>query len=148
MIVLLYSYMQKRSSTWVGIFLGAVLTVSAGTIAFYASQYLVGVNEDVEMPIGAEVPSVTAWQTVTIGGIVSFEIPSTCRLGTDAKWMSLICPTTENDQPTPEMSFVLEGNAVSVYRYENLETPYWDHVIASMKIVQPMTRDITINVQK
>ncbi len=88
------------------------------------------------------------WQTVTVGGVVTFEVPAACSLGSGTKAINLVCPTDENPEPLPEMTFWIEGDTVSVRRYENLETPYWDHIVASMEVTQPMTRDITINIQK
>jgi len=88
------------------------------------------------------------WQTVTIGNVATFEIPSTCRLDSGAGNAHLICPTAENSQPIPEMNFSSDGITVNVHRWEGLETPYWDHIVGSMKVVQPMDHDITINVEK
>ena len=127
--------------------IGVVMTVVAMVIGFFTARYL-GVSDDVELPIGTEVDGVSEWQTVTIGGVVSFEIPKACKLDPGAGNAYLICPTAENDQPTPEMNFSSDGVTVNVHRWEGLESPYWDHIIASMKIIQPMSRDITINVEK
>ncbi len=88
------------------------------------------------------------WKTVTIGGVVTFEIPSECTLDPGAGNAYLICPTAENPTPTPEMNFSSDGITVNVHRWEGLDTPYWEHVVGSMKVVQPMERDITINVEK
>jgi hypothetical protein len=88
------------------------------------------------------------WKTVVIGEMVSFEIPTSCTLGSSPTFINVVCPTAKNDQPLPEFSFVIDGSTVNVRRYENLESPYWDHVVASMSVVQPMTRDITINIQE
>lgn len=139
--------MIKHSPVWKGILIGVALTVAAGAVAFIVSRYL-GVSDDIVLPIGTEVPGVTAWQTVTIGGVVNFEIPSTCTLDPGAGNAYLICPTANNDQPTPEMNFSSDGITVNVHRWEDLVSPYWDHIVASMKVVQPMERDITINIEK
>lgn len=139
--------MIKPSLVWKGILIGVTMAVAAMVIGFFVARYL-GVSENIILPIGTETDGVSAWQTVTIGGVVTFEIPKTCKLDSGAGSSYLYCPTAENDQPLAEMVFSTDGSTVNVRRYENLETPYWDHIIASMKIVQPMTRDITINVEK
>ncbi len=90
----------------------------------------------------------TAWKSVTIGGIVTFEIPVECTLDPGAGNAYLICPTDENPTPTPEMKFSSDGITVNVRRWEGLETPYWDHIIESMNVVTPMERDITITIEK
>ena len=125
-----------------------VLTMAVAVVVTVVSMRFAGVSDDVVLPIGTEAPGVESWQTVTIGGIVSFEIPKTCTLDPGAGNAYLICPTAGNDQPTPEMNFSSDGITVNVHRWENLESPYWDHIVASMKVIQPMTHDITINVQK
>ena len=79
---------------------------------------------------------------------MTFEVPSICHVNPGAGSRYLVCPTEENPQPIPEMFFSSDGQTVNVYRWENLESLYWDHIVASMKVVQPMTRDITINIQK
>lgn len=139
--------MNKLSPQWKG-FVYGVLTMAVAVVITVVSMRFAGVSDDVVLPIGTEAPGVESWQTVTIGGIVSFEIPSTCTLDPGAGNAYLICPTAENPQPTPEMNFSSDGITVNVHRWEGLETPYWDHIVASMKVVQPMTHDITINVEK
>lgn len=89
-----------------------------------------------------------AWKTITIGGVATFEVPETCITDPGAGTTYLACPTDENPTPTPEMTFSSDGVTVNVRRWEGLESPYWDHVIASMTVLQPMTRDITINIDK
>lgn len=138
--------MIKHSPVWKGILIGVALTVAAGAVAFIVSRYL-GVSDDIVLPIGTEVPGVTAWQTVTIGGVVNFEIPSTCTLDPGAGNAYVICPTEAIPDPIPEVHFSSDGMTVNVRRTA-ITSPYWDHVIASMSIVQPMMRDITINVEK
>lgn len=97
------------------------------------------------------------WKTVTIGGAVTFEIPVACALSVDSNDLididfttvsHLVCPTEENPTPTPEMTFWSGISTINVRRYENLETPYWDHIVGSMNVVQPMRSDLTINIQK
>lgn len=89
-----------------------------------------------------------SWKEVTIGGIVTFEIPVECTLDPGAGNAYLICPTEENPTPTPEMNFSSDGITVNVRRWEGLETPYWNPIIESMNVVTPMERDITITIQK
>ncbi len=102
---------------------------------------------DIMGPDEAEAPSAD-WQTITIGGVVTFEVPAACHIDPGAGNAYLVCPTEENPTPTPEIHFSSDGQTVNVRRWENLESPYWNHMVASMKVVQPMTRDITINIQK
>lgn len=104
--------------------------------------------ENAFAPTVASSDDTVSWQTVTIGGIVTFEIPKDCSLDSGAGNAYLVCPTADNSQPTPEMKFSSDGTTVNVRRWENLESPYWSHIIGSLKIVQPMTHDITINVQE
>ncbi|MFA6018061.1 MAG: hypothetical protein WCT28_03440 [Patescibacteria group bacterium] len=116
-------------------------------VAFLATYFVMRTPAVDSLDAQSPVEEIT-WQTVTIGNIVTFEIPSTCQLDPGAGNAYLICPTAENAQPTPEMNFSSDGITVNVHRWEGLETPYWDHIVASMKVVQPMTHNITINVEK
>lgn len=136
--------MKKSSSfRYIAVYVLAALVIVESAILLFCSSV-----SDAFAPTVSSLDDTVSWQTVTIGGIVTFEVPSTCRLGIDPKWINLVCPTEENNQPIPEMTFILEGDSVRVARYENLETPYWNHIVGSLKIIQPMTDDITINVQK
>lgn len=120
--------------------------MAVAVVITVVSMRFAGVSDDV-IPSGTD-GTETTWQTVTIGSIVSFEIPKACQLDAGAGNAYLICPTAENPQPTPEMNFSSDGITVNVHRWEKIESPYWDHVVASMRVVQPMTHDITINVEK
>ncbi|MEK7632667.1 MAG: hypothetical protein AAB473_02655 [Patescibacteria group bacterium] len=139
--------MIKQSLVWKGVLIGVAMTVVAMVIGFFTARYL-GVSDNIGIPVDDEASSAIDWQTVTIGGIVEFEIPDTCRLGPGAGNAYLICPTEAIPDPTPEAHFSSDGSTVNVRRWENLNPPYWDHMVASMKVVQPMTHDITITVQK
>ncbi len=139
--------MNKLSPQWKG-FVYGVLTMAVAVVITVVSMRFAGVSDDMVLPVGTEVSGVSEWQTVTIGSIVSFEIPKACQLDAGAGNAYLICPTAENDQPTPEMNFSSDGITVNVHRWEKIESPYWDHIVASMKVIQPLTHDITINVEK
>ena len=139
--------MNKLSPLWKGFVFG-VLSMAVAVVITVVSMRFAGVSDDVVLPVGTEAPGVELWQAVTIGGVVSFEIPKACKLDPGAGNAYLICPTETNPTPTPEMNFSSDGITVSVHRWESLESPYWDHIVASMKVLQPMERDITINVEK
>lgn len=122
--------------------------VAIGAVVAFLATYFVMRTPTVDSSDVQNTVEEITWQTVTIGNIVTFEIPSTCQLDSGAGNAYLICPTSENTQPIPGMNFSSDGITVNVHRWEGLETPYWDHIVASMKVVQPMTHNITINVEK
>ena len=88
------------------------------------------------------------WQTVEISGVITVEIPVACSIDPGAGNHYVVCPTAENPTPTPELNISSDGTTVNVRRWEGLDTPYWEHVVASMNVVQPMERAITINIEK
>lgn len=140
--------MKKASSLrYIAVYVLAALVIVESAILLFGTSV-----KNAFAPTVSSSDETVSWQTVTIGGIVMFEIPKDCTLksgtGTDAGTGYLICPTADNSQPTPEMTFSSDGTTVNIRRWENLESPYWNHIVASMKVVQPMTDDITINVQK
>jgi hypothetical protein len=88
------------------------------------------------------------WQTVNIGGVVSFQIPPNCHAEPGAGSTYVTCPTADNETPTPEFVFSSDGVQVNMKRWEDMESPYWKDVLASMKVIQPLNRNIQINIQK
>jgi hypothetical protein len=123
-----------------------ILGAGVAMIGSYLGILTLGTRSEMLSPSASD--DGVAWQTVTIGGIVTFEVPKDCVLDPGAGTAYLVCPTEENDQPLPEMAFSSDGVTVNVRRYENLESPYWEHIVASMSVVQPMDHDITINIQE
>ncbi len=87
-------------------------------------------------------------QTILIGGVVSVEIPSTCFTEPAAGSTYITCPTAENETPTPEMVISSDGIQVNVRRWEGLESPIWDEVVASLRVLTPLDRAIQINVDQ
>ena len=88
------------------------------------------------------------WQTVDISGVITVEIPSMCTIDPGAGNHYVVCATAENPTPTPEMNLSSDGMTMNIKRWENLDSPYWDHVIGSIHVVQPMTHNVTITIQK
>jgi len=86
------------------------------------------------------------WQEIQAGGVVSFLIPPGCQGDPGAGSNYIVCPTEDNPTPTPEMVISSDGITVNVRRWEGMESPYWDQVIASMHVMTPVNRDITINI--
>lgn len=136
---------MKKASSFrnIAVYVLAALVIMESAILLFGSSV-----RDAFAPTVSSPDDTVSWQTVTIGGIVTFEIPVTCHLSEARGFSSLYCPTDDNDQPIGEMVFSSDGTTVNVGRYENLETPYWNHIVGSLKIVQPMTHDITIHVQE
>lgn len=88
------------------------------------------------------------WKTVQIGGVVNFQIPPNCVADAGAGSTYISCPTPGNDSPTPEFVFSSDGIQVNMRRWENTESPYWKDVLASIKLIQPLTHKIQINIDK
>ncbi len=88
------------------------------------------------------------WKTVNIGGVVSFQIPPNCNAEPGAGSTYVTCPTPGNETPTPEFVFSSDGIQVNVKRWEEMESPYWNEMLASLKIIQPLNRKIQINIDK
>ena len=88
------------------------------------------------------------WQTVNVGGVVSFQIPPNCHAEPGAGSTYVTCPTAGNETPTPEFVFSSDGIQVNMKRWEDMESPYWKDVLASMKVIQPLNRKIQINIDK
>lgn len=139
-----FCYMKKSSSfRHVAVYVLAALVIIESAVLLFGSYV-----EKAFAPTVSSSDDTVSWQTVNIGGIVTFEIPKDCTLDSGAGTHYLICPTADNAQPTPEMKFSSDGITVNVRRWEGLESPYWNHIVGSLKIVEPMTHDITINVEK
>ncbi len=88
------------------------------------------------------------WKTVQIGGVVSFLIPPNCIADPGAGSTYITCPTAGNETPTPEFVFSSDGIQVNMKRWEDMESPYWKDVLASMKVIQPLTHKIQINIDQ
>jgi hypothetical protein len=90
----------------------------------------------------------TDWKTITIGGVATFSIPPHCTADPGAGTTYITCPTLDNETPTPEFTFSSDGIQVNMKRWEGLSSPYWNDVIASMRIITPLTHAIQINIEK
>lgn len=88
------------------------------------------------------------WKTITIGGVVNFQIPPNCSPDPGAGSTYIICPTTDNKNPDAEFVFSSDGIQVNMRRWKNKQSPYWNDVLASMKVIQPLDRTIQINIEK
>jgi|GEM_PF-7065388 len=88
------------------------------------------------------------WKEVIIGGVASFKIPSHCNTDAGAGTTYITCPNKATDSPTPEFTFSSDGIQVNMKRWEGLESPYWNDVVASMRIITPLTHAIQINIEK
>ena len=88
------------------------------------------------------------WKELQSGGIVSFKIPPNCSGDPGAGSIYIVCPTPDNDSPTPEMVIASDGETVLVHRWEDLETPIWDKVVGSLRVITPLTHPIKIEIDK
>lgn len=111
-------------------------------------SYLALIGAGLKLMNVAESEDDSSWQTVDIAGVVTMEIPASCTFNSGAGTRYVVCPTDENPQPTPEFTVSTDGYTVNVNRWENLESPYWQRAIESMAVVQPLTHDITIRIEK
>lgn len=92
--------------------------------------------------------NVSQWSTQEAGGVVTFEIPTGCIADGAAGSQYIACPTDENPTPTPEFVVSSDGMTVSFQRWEDLESPYYEHAISSIQVKTPLTHAITINIQE
>ena len=88
------------------------------------------------------------WKEIIIGGVVSFKIPPHCRTGGGAGSTYVVCPDKPEDTPPPEFAFSSDGIQVNMKRWEGLSSPYWSDVLATMKVIQPLTHKIQINIDQ
>lgn len=88
------------------------------------------------------------WGTLEPGGVLSLRIPPGCHGDPGAGNIYVVCPTPGNDTPIPDMHISSDGQQVNIRRWEGLEWDQWDKVIASIKILAPLGRDVQINIQK
>ncbi len=88
------------------------------------------------------------WKTITIGGVVNFSIPSHCTADPGAGTTYITCPTKDNETPTPEFTFSSDSIQVNMRHWEGLSSPYWNDVVASMRVITPLTHAIQINIEK
>lgn len=91
-------------------------------------------------------PAATEWKTITIGGIVDFQIPAHCNADPGAGTTYITCPEKPGDTPTPEFVFSSDGIQVNMKRWENQSSPYWDETVKSMRIKTPLTHAIDIHI--
>jgi hypothetical protein len=88
------------------------------------------------------------WKTITIGGVLSVQIPPHCNASAGAGSTHITCPTPDNETPIPEFYFSSDGTQVNMRRWEGLSSEYWDATVASLKILTPLNRAIQINIDK
>lgn len=99
-------------------------------------------------PLAIVPPKNSGSKTVTVGGVVTFQIPSTCNASPAAGSIYITCPTPDNETPIPEFVFSSDGTQINMKRWEGLNSPYWDDVVASLRILTPLNRAIQINIDK
>ncbi len=92
------------------------------------------------------------WKTIQVGGIVSFQIPPNCITDAGAGSTYVSCPTagsnTNDQSPNAEFVFSSDGIQVNMRRWQGKQSIYWNDVLASMKVIQPLTHKIQINIDK
>lgn len=88
------------------------------------------------------------WGTIQPGGVVSLRIPPGCHGDPGAGNIYVICPTPGNDTPTPDMHVSSDGMQVNIRRWEDMEWEHWDKVVASLRVLAPLDREVQINIQK
>lgn len=103
-------------------------------------------------PVPASAPQsadpYAGWNEIEPGGVVSLRIPPGCKGDPGAGNIYVVCPTPGNDTPTPDMHISSDGIQVNIKRWEDQAWPEWNKVIASLKVLEPLDRDIQINIQK
>jgi hypothetical protein len=104
--------------------------------------------EPTPAPPAAAADPYEGWGTLTPGGVVSLRIPPGCHGDPGAGNIYVVCPTPGNDSPTPDMHISSDGIQVNIRRWEDQAWEHWDEVIASMRVLTPLSHDIQINVQK
>ncbi|HSR89629.1 MAG TPA: hypothetical protein VLK22_04555 [Candidatus Udaeobacter sp.] len=87
-------------------------------------------------------------KTYSIGGIVNFQVPASCNSDAGAGSIYIVCPDDPKATSSPQFVFSSDGIQVNMRRWNNYQSPYWDDVLASMKVVQPLTHEIQINIEK
>ena len=88
------------------------------------------------------------WGTIQPGGVVSLRIPPGCHGDPGAGNVYVVCPTPGNDTPTPDMHVSSDGMQVNIRRWEDMDWEYWDKVVASLRVLAPLDREVQINIQK
>ncbi len=94
------------------------------------------------------VDAYAGWKTITPGGVISLKIPAHCHDSGAAGSTYVICPTPENEQPTPDMWISTDGSTVTIRRWENLDWEYRDKVIESLRVLVPLTHTVTVTINK
>ena len=88
------------------------------------------------------------WGTIQPGGVISMRIPPGCKGDPGAGNIYVVCPTPGNDTPTPDMHVSSDGLQVNIRRWEGMEWEHWDKVIASIRVLAPLDRDVQINIDR
>lgn len=99
-------------------------------------------------PVAQLADSYVGWGTIEPGGIVSLRIPPGCNADPGAGNIYVVCPTPGNDTPTPDMHISSDGIQVNIKRWEDMDWEHWDEVIASLRVLAPLGREVQINIQK
>jgi hypothetical protein len=131
-------------------FVSALLLLGAGCAA---SAPVVPSAQTNPAPV-VQVPAVTTadpyegWGTLMPGGVVSLRIPPGCHGDPGAGNIYVVCPTPGNDTPTPDMHLSSDGIQVNISRWEGQDWDQWDKVVASLKVLVPLTHKIQINIEE
>lgn len=131
---------MKRFSFVPGLFVGCLWLFGAGCVA-------VPVEPSGEEPAPVAVDPYEGWNTIEPGGVISLRIPPNCKGDPAAGNLYIVCPTLENENPPPDMHLSSDGIQVNIRRWEDQSWDQWDKVIASLKVIQGLDRDIQINIQ-
>lgn len=99
---------------------------------------------ETDQPVGVD--PYEGWKTISPGNVISLRIPANCHGDPGAGTMYIVCPETEGNQPTPDMVISSDGQTVNIRRWENQEWNEWDKVIASLHVLSPLDRNVSINI--
>lgn len=95
---------------------------------------------------GSATQTDSTWQTVDISGVATVEIPSTCTIDPGAGNHYVVC--SDAPDAKPEMDLSSDGYTLIVSKTLGYDSPYWEHVVGSIKVNQPLTHDVTIRIQQ
>ena len=87
-------------------------------------------------------------ELVSISGMLTLQIPSGCRSDFSGGSTFIVCPSYDNPTPPPDMSISTNDGVINIRRWEDLVWESWDDVIASIRIITPLTQEIQITIQK
>ena len=87
------------------------------------------------------------FEQIIVGGALSLDIPPHCEVEGAAGSTYISCAPEGTEQSQVDMIISTDGTVFHVRRGEGYLSPYWDDMVASIRVLTPQSREIQLTIE-